>query len=361
MTKRTDWAQRQERGNALLLRAMTWLSLRVGRRATRVVLHLCAAYYLLFSPHARAASRDYLRRVLGRPAHWGDVYRHLFTFATTIHDRIYLMNERFDLFDIRSQGQQLVDAALAGGRGAFLMGAHLGSFEVVRALGRTRPGLRVVVTMFEENARKINATLAAVNPIAQPEVIPLGQIDSMLRVNERLDQNCMVGMLADRTLLAQAAASTRRVAFFGEPAAFPLGPLYMAAMLRRPVIFMTGLHRGGNRYDVHFETLADFSHTPREARAAAIDAALARYVALLDKHCRTAPYNWFNYFDFWQTAQAAKAAQATEAAQAANMPKHADMAARVARNAFAANRADAVRTRRDEPHASLAARETSDA
>jgi predicted LPLAT superfamily acyltransferase len=349
MTKRTDWAQREERGSALLLRVMTWLSLRLGRRGSRALVHLCTGYYMLFSPQARAASRAYLRRALGRPAHWRDVYRHLFTFATTIHDRIYLINERFDLFDIRPQGHELVDDALENGRGAFLMGGHLGSFEVVRALGRTRPGLRVVVTMYEENARKINATIAAVNPAAQPEVIPLGQVDSMLRVNERLDENCMVGMLADRTLL-EDTASVRNMPFLGKPASFPLGPLYMAAMLKRPVIFMTGLYLGGNRYDVHFETLADFTNTPREARAAAIDSAIARYVTLLDRHCRTAPYNWFNYFDFWQTAQGAEPVEAP----AVPKPKHAGVAARVARDAYAVRRADA-------PRARLAAQETSDA
>ncbi len=352
-SNRTDWAQREERGSALLLRTMTWLSLRMGRRVARGLVHLIALYFVLFSPRARAASRDYLRRVLGRPANWADLYRHVFTFAATIHDRIYLMNERFDLFDIRPQGHHLVDEALAGGRGAFLMGAHLGSFEVVRALGRTHPSLRVVVTMFEENARRINATLAAVNPAAQPEVIGLGQVDSMLRVNQRLDENCMVGMLADRTLLADDTAALRRMAFLGEPAAFPLGPLYMAAMLKRPVIFMTGLYRGGNRYDIHFETLADFTDTPREARQAAIDAALVRYVALLDRHCRAAPYNWFNYFDFWQTAQA--------------KPTSAELA--VARLAPSVSKAQTSRTqnpartqaRRDKTTASLTPRETSDA
>lgn len=311
--KRTAWAQRQERSSTRLLRAMTWISLRFGRRASRVVLHAIAIYFVLFSPIACAASRDYLRRVLGRPPRWRDVYRHVFTFAATIHDRIYLMNGRFDLFDIRLHGETCVDAALAGGRGAFLLGAHLGSFEVVRAIGRTRPDLRVVVTMYEENARKINATLAAVNPAAKPEVIPLGQVDSMLKVRERLDANCMVGMLADRTLLDDAAASLRRLPLLGAPAAFPLGPLYMAAMLRRPVLFMIGLYRDGNRYDVHFDTLADFSDVNRDARAAAVDAALVRYVALLDRYCRAAPYNWFNYFDFWQTGNAAARRDAAHA------------------------------------------------
>ncbi|WP_179401267.1 acyl-CoA synthetase [Burkholderia guangdongensis] len=300
---RTAWAERQERSNVGLLRAMTWLSLRVGRRASRALLHLVALYFVLFSPAACAASRDYLRRALGRPARWRDVYRHVFTFATTIHDRIYLMNERYDLFDIRLHGETRVDEALARGRGAFLIGAHLGSFEVIRSVGRTQPALRVAVAMYEENAQNINAALAAINPAARPDVIPLGRVDAMLKVHERLDANCMVGILADRTLPHDTQASTLRD-LLGAPAAFPLGPLHMAAMLKRPVIFMTGLYRGGNRYDVHFESLADFTGLRRDARAAAVDDALARYVALLDRYCRAAPYNWFNFFDFWQNDEA---------------------------------------------------------
>ena len=45
-------------------------------------------------------------------------YRHVLAFATTIHDRIYFLNERFGLFDIRIEGAELIDAALADGRGA---------------------------------------------------------------------------------------------------------------------------------------------------------------------------------------------------------------------------------------------------
>ncbi len=357
MTKRTDWASQQERSNTLLLRIMTWLSLRMGRRAGRALLRLIALYFVLFSPRACVASRDYLRRVLGRPARWRDVYRHVFTFASTIHDRIYLANGRFDMFDIRPHGHKLVDETLARGRGVFLMGAHLGSFEIVRALGRTRPDLRVVVTMYEQNAQKINAALAAVNPAAKPEVIGLGEVGSMMKVHDRLDQNCMVGMLADRTLLADDAATMRRMAFLGQPAAFPLGPLYMAAMLKRPVLFMTGLYRGGNRYDVHFETLADFTDVPREARRRAIDAALARYVTLLDRYCRMAPYNWFNYYDFWQGgAQDANAeVTATAAATAVATPVASPIAS-------AAPRAPAPARRREtRPHAELPVREVNEA
>jgi predicted LPLAT superfamily acyltransferase len=75
-------------------------------------------------------------------------------------------------------------------------------------------------------------------------------------------------------------------------------------LLQRPVVFMTGLYLGGNRYAIHFDPLADFSTVPRAERDAALEAAIARYAALLDQYCRKAPYNWFNFFDFWQPAPA---------------------------------------------------------
>ena len=78
----------------------------------------------------------------------------------------------------------------------------------------------------------------------------------------------------------------------------------MAAMLKRPVIFMAGVYRGGNRYDIHFEPLVDFSNVAPGNRAACVQAAVERYVGLLEQHCRRAPYNWFNFFDFWQDAEA---------------------------------------------------------
>jgi predicted LPLAT superfamily acyltransferase len=307
--ERDDWADRQERSNLALLRFMTWISLSFGRRVGRVLLRLITAYFVLFSPSARRASRAYLNRALGRHAGWRDGYRHVFSFASTIHDRIYLLNERFDLFDIRIHGVDHVEAALSDGQGAFLMGAHLGSFEVVRAIGRAQPHIRIAITMYEENARKINAILAAVNPSAQHDVIGLGKVDAMLKVRERLESGSLVGMLADRTL-RQAGDTLKERDFLGAPAAFPLGPLHMAAVLKRPVIFMTGLYRGGNRYDIHFEPLADFSSIERRERPAAVDAALTRYVSLLEHYCRIAPYNWFNYFDFWQGNRASETVRA---------------------------------------------------
>jgi len=291
-----EWVSSPERGSLTLLRLMTFVSLRLGRPVGRCILYLIALYFFLFAPAARRHSREYLHRALGRPPTAIDRFRQVFSFASTILDRLYLVNERYGLFDVSVEGEELLLESVRSHSGAFLMGAHLGSFEIMSALGRRQAGLHIAMAMYEENARKVSAMFKAVNPANKPEIIALGHIEAMLRIRERLDEGVFVGMLGDRTIADQPGLV---VDFLGHPALLPVGPMRAAAVLRRPVFFMLGLYRGGNRYHVVFEPLADFTATRSGEREAQVEAAIRRYVALLEKYCRSDPYNWFNFFDFW--------------------------------------------------------------
>ena len=275
---------------------MAMFSLALGRRAGRVILYLIATYFFLFAPRARRASMAYLRRVLGRPPTMRDRFRQVMAFATTIHDRVYLLNDRFELFDIEVAGEELMQERVRAGRGAFLVGAHLGSFEVTRAMGRRHPGLRVAMVAYEDNARKINAMMAVVNPTLADGTVALGTPEAMLRVRGLLDEGAFVGMLGDRT---PGGEPTQVVEFLGGAAKFPLGPMRLAALLQRRVILMLGIYCGGNRYRVVFEPIADFSGVERRDREEAIRRAVVRYGGRLESYCREYPYNWFNFFDFW--------------------------------------------------------------
>ena len=297
-----DWSHTPERSNALALRVMSWIALTCGRRVARWVLHPITLYFVLFAPVPRRHSRRYLSRALGRPAGWRDVYRHLFTFTATILDRVYLLSGRMHLFDVSVHGEALIDATLAEGRGAFLVGAHIGSFEALRAIGQNRSGLRIAMVMYPDNARLINHALRAIAPHYQPKIIALGQRDSMLAVRDWLDAGGLAGLLADRALPGESQrAGSIGVNFLGREASFSDGPFRLAALLRRRVVFMAGLYAGGNRYDVRFTALADFSQRAADpaAREQHIRDAVLAYAAQLESICREQPYNWFNFLDFW--------------------------------------------------------------
>jgi len=296
-----NWTQQQERGSVFLLRLMAWIGLHLGRRVARLVLYPICLYFLLFAPRAQRASRLYLGRALGRPATWRDVFRHIHTFASTILDRIYLLNDRLDLFDLRIYQEELVLQASGSGEGRLMLGAHMGSFESVRAIGHRNPDAPpVALLMYEANAQKLSQLMSAINPAASQEIIALGEFNAMLQVKTRLDQGAFIGMLADRTFQNDEVTW---LPFLGQPAPFPIGAFRLAALLRRPLLLMLGIYRGGRQYDIHFELIFDFSQ-PGLKRREAVDQALARYVTRLEHYCRAYPYNWFNFYDFWRSDHA---------------------------------------------------------
>lgn len=300
---RPEWVERGERGSPFLMRFMARMSLGLGRAPARVILYGIAAYFLAFSASARRHSRVFLARALGRPPTLAEQYRHFLAFASTVHDRVFFVAGRMEPFDVRVHGAEVVDS-LPEGTGAFLMGAHLGSFAALRAFGRERTSRRLVMAMLPENARKLHAALSAIDPRASEGILALGRMDSMLKLRDLLDGGALVGVLADRT---PGRDPVVRLPFLGRPADFPTGPMRLAAMLRSRVIFMAGLYRGGNRYDIHFETLADFSGAEafsRGERDRLVGEAIARYAARVEHHARADPFNWFNFHDFWATRDA---------------------------------------------------------
>jgi hypothetical protein len=161
------------------------------------------------------------------------------------------------------------------------------------------------MVMYPDNARMIQSVLRSVAPDFKLAIIAIGRPDSTLAIRDWLDGSGLVGLLGDRFPPDEAGAAAREGGvirpFLGVPARFSDGPLRLAQLLRRRVIFMVGLYRGGRRYDVRFEPLADFrqrSEDPAE-RERALQAAIDAYVARLEALAREAPYNWFNFHDFW--------------------------------------------------------------
>jgi predicted LPLAT superfamily acyltransferase len=275
------WLEQRERGNLLAIRAAVRLLLGIGHGAGRLLLYPIAAYFLAFSARARAASREYLGRVLGRPAGLPDLARHYLTFARTLHDRFYFLAGRSAHFTIEKHGAEAVEKALSAGKGCLLLGSHLGSFEVLRVGGLERR-LPVNVLLYPDNSANTSAVAAELCPELQTRVIPLGRPQTLLRVRECLERNEIVGMLGDRSLRSERSV---RCDFLGAPASFPQGPLRLAAVLDVPVVLFFGLYLGGRRYALHFEPFAGD---------------VERYASRLEHYCRLAPYNWFNFYDFWR-------------------------------------------------------------
>jgi predicted LPLAT superfamily acyltransferase len=292
-----EWTRQPERGSLPMLRLGVWTARRLGRPLARLLLYPLVFYFFLSSPAASRASRAYLARALGRAPRFTDRFAHFLTFARCLLDRVFLLNDEEQKFEIEVHGEEILRAIEAEGSGCLLFGAHFGSFEVARAIGRRRrKDLPISLLMYEENAQKIRAALAAINPKLATEVIGLGHASSLISVAERLRAGHFIGVLADRN---QDGRDMRRLDFLGAPAAFPQGPFRVAMMLQRPVVLMVGIYRGGRRYEVHFELLSPAQSSRPADQGAWTETLMSRYAARVAHYCREAPYNWFNFYDFW--------------------------------------------------------------
>jgi len=290
------WFSQQERSSTFWLRTIIWIARNLGRSFARGLLYPITVYFVISSKVTRQASRRFLRRALDREPGFLDVYRHHHCFASVILDRVFLLAGREELLDIRIQGYQMAKDQLAKGKGAILLGSHLGSFEALRVLGTLDDKLGLKVLMKEDHNQMITELLNMLNPEIANSVIGLGQPDTFLKVREALEQQEMIGMLGDRVMDNE---KNMRCEFFGQSAGFPLGPLQLAAALKVPVILFYGLYLGGNRYDVHFELLTEGIDSPREQRAQKVQELTCDYAHQLEIKARLAPWNWFNFYDYW--------------------------------------------------------------
>jgi predicted LPLAT superfamily acyltransferase len=290
------WLELPERGTPGMLRVIHWIATHIGRWAARLLLYPITLYFLLSAHAARQASYDYLRRVRGGEVRWWRVFRHIYCFAATILDRVYLLAGDFARFDVRVHQKEIFHRQVDSGQGAILLGSHLGSFEMLRTLGVSQQGIPLKVLMDTEHNSSITRFLHALNPEIAATAIGAYRPDTLLKVKESVDQGYMIGALGDRPT---GAGKTLRCRFLGAPATFPIGAIQLAAIMQCPIILFFGLYRGGNRYDVHFELLTERIAPDRATRARDIQRWTERYAQRLEHYTRSAPYNWFNFYPFW--------------------------------------------------------------
>ncbi len=294
-----QWMQQRERGSPWLVRLIRWIAMHIGRPPARLLLYPISFYFLFRASPQRRASRDYLRRVLQREPHAGQILRHIHCFAATILDRVYLLGGRHGDYRIEINGLEQLQGAVGEGNGCLLLGAHVGSFEVLRALALEDRPFELKILMYPEHNELLTQLINELNPELADAIIPLGQVDTMMRVHEALQQGTVIGLLGDR-----AAGDDKRVVcdLLGAPARFPAGPALLAASMRVPVVLFLGLYRGNRHYEIYFERLPQLDLSDRGRRPELLQEWMQGYADRLGEQLQRLPYNWFNFYGFWDEA-----------------------------------------------------------
>jgi predicted LPLAT superfamily acyltransferase len=277
-----------------------------GRWLYKLVIWPVALYFALTRRVARRSSIEYLERVgvlapgCAWPRRLAHVTRHIATFADALLDKGLAWTGALDLAHARLDVDPRFVAAVEQGRGGVLVVAHCGNLEVLRALGRRLPQLKLKILVHTRHAQRFNRVLARLNPESGANLLQVTEID-MARAVELADcvrRGEFVVIAADRVPVSGVMGRTLAVPFLGAPALLPVGPWVFAAALGCPVYWLSCIKERG-RYALECELLLERIELPRRRREQVLAEAMTRYAARLERTCRASPYSWFNFYPFW--------------------------------------------------------------
>ena len=304
MTNANHWAQTKEVGAAWGLRCLVLIYKIMGRAVLFVVLYPVAAYFFLTNRAARSASREYLQTlssfapnvsIRATPAM---TFRHFTTFARSIGNRLAAWTGQITLNDVTFTGRETLVELIDGGRGALLVTAHIGSFEVCRALAQSRNNIRLNVLVHTAHAENFNRVMQSVNPNQHVTLIEVSDLDpaAAIRLKQKLAVGELIVITGDRIPVASTRVSI--APFLGRSARFPQGPWILAALLKCPVYTLICL-ADEKRFNAYLEPLSDCVHLGRGSREADLQRYVGEFSTRLERFCEIAPLQWFNFFPFW--------------------------------------------------------------
>ena len=197
----------------------------------------------------------------------------------------------------RRVGDERLVAAHREGRGAILLTAHVGNFELgglfLRQLGLTTyavyaPDPSPVIEAHREGARRslgVTGIPVTTSPFAFVPIL------------KALRGNGCVAMQGDRDI----SGTGRLMPFFGKTASFPVGPFRLAETSGAPIFPVFVLQEEDGRYRTVVEEPIRIPRIRDKAKEeAALTEAMEKFVAILSRTIRENATQWYHFTRFWE-------------------------------------------------------------
>jgi KDO2-lipid IV(A) lauroyltransferase len=269
------------------------LARRIGKLIGRIM-------YVLDGKHRKIAVKN-IERAEGMPKRRNEIHRMVRRvyehFAVGAIETLLLprMMSRGDLDRfVKMENFQVLDEALAKGRGAIVVLAHMGNWEVT--------GLAVSLKGYDLSsiARPIENPFldAYVNRLRRStgqQIIPKHR--AVRSMAESLKSNKILAILADQN----ARKNGVFVPFFGRPASTVRSPALMALKYGAPIIAAHTFRSGRNEHRV---VLSAIPLPKEDDREKAIERITAAVTAKLEEFIRQHPEQWMWLHARWKTKPA---------------------------------------------------------
>ncbi len=193
--------------------------------------------------------------------------------------------------NIKVENIHYIDEALSKGKGAIIVTAHLGNWElggVVVAL----LGYPFWMVALPHKYRKVNDFFNFQRGSKGINVIPLGR--AARQSLDILKENRVLALAGDRDFSEKGIVSD----FFGRPAIFPQGPAALSLKTGAKVIPGFMLRNEGDTFTLKFEKPLEFISTGDKNND--LIGLTAQYRNIFEDYIRKYPDQWYMFRKFWR-------------------------------------------------------------
>jgi KDO2-lipid IV(A) lauroyltransferase len=201
---------------------------------------------------------------------------------------------------VRAEGVEHLDRALAQGKGAIAVTAHVSNWDILAAAAAVR-GYVVNAVTEELPGNGLNQVVIRARERIGMHVIPLASSGAVRAILRALARNEVVALASDLYRGEHGVPVT----FFGRPLAFPPGPAAIALKTGAPLVPVWVRREPDNRYVAEVEAPLEVSRDGDHARD--IQLTTERIARFFERIIRRAPDQWFVFLPMWRDGRAPSA------------------------------------------------------
>lgn len=195
----------------------------------------------------------------------------------------------------RRVGTEHLLAAREAGRGAILLTAHVGNFEIggyfLHAVG-----LKVAVVYLPDPSPVVERDRTAARDRLGIRSLPITSDLSAVNILRSLEEGFFVAIQGDRDYAGTGCS----LPFLGRSVSFPVGPFRIAGAAGVPLLPVFVLREEDGTYRTVVEAPIRVEPASRSERARAERAAMERFVAILERTLRGHADQWYAFHRFWE-------------------------------------------------------------
>ena len=270
-----------------------------GLQFSYFFLRFVVLYFVLFVPKARKPIFYYFRKILGfgylKSIKY--VFKNFYKLGQVLLDKVALLAGYSSKFTFDFDGEKYLHQ-MAANEGGFLIGAHLGNWEIAGQL-LERIDTQVHIVMVEAEHERIKTLLDNVMTEKSMNIISIkDDFSHLFKIKEALQKNEIVAIHGDRFV---EGSKTVEGKLLGREAKFPYGPFFLPIKYNKPVTFVSAV----KMTDTHYHFYATKPQVYKGSRNKIendiqLKEILLNYTNEVERILHLAPEQWFNYYYFWE-------------------------------------------------------------